>query len=202
MKTTITSLSLLGASLGTGMVLSLAPVTSVYAGTFERNVMDENGNKMGHIKFSWDETTTRTNVLEGFNSLTDFSLTDYANKTYDLQFAKSALYQLFEFNIDTQDIETKAYNLSHDTNTKKDGFELTFITSDFANISSDGSSSSDGNVAKFSPSVSDDNTVFTQFSLQEPQPEDPQPESVPESGTTTALLVLAGLVLICPKKKL
>ncbi|MDJ0730043.1 MAG: hypothetical protein QNJ33_08625 [Crocosphaera sp.] len=217
-----TSLGLLGVSIGMGAMLSLAPINPVYAGSFNREILDANGQKMGRMTFAWDDNNVTNNMLKGFDSLTSFSLMDYENMNYDLDFAENTHFNNFEFNVMDGKLDVYAYNRSRTTQTRKYGFQIKskdfnsdLIAADiptvafpthehpldqalktnryFVNLNLGEPVSSDSATISSSNSFMSDNAQFVIPAAQDPQ-------SVPENSLTTALLIIAGLVFLSPHK--
>jgi hypothetical protein len=207
MKNKLTSLALLGASMGTGMLLGLAPITSVYAGTFNGKIVDDNGGEMGYIQFTWEPEQVTTNMLQGFESLTDFSFTNAANQTYDLQFAQNADFYDFTYNLSTNELKAMAIAGDITTATGRNGFRLEPDTSIQVNDNKYNANSIILNEFITVPQVSESLEMVNGVTLEELQNPTVDPsvdpvESVPENGLTTALLIIAGLVVLSPKKKI
>ncbi|ACB53782.1 hypothetical protein cce_4434 [Crocosphaera subtropica ATCC 51142] len=211
MNINLTSLGLLGVSISMGAVLSVAPINPVQAGSLNKEIVDTNGHKMGRIEFSWDDSMVTNNILSRFDSLNSFNITDYGEMHYDLDFAKTAHFQNFDFNVSTGKLRIFAYNLSRETATRKYGFTLWSKDFDSDVVSSSVIASNLPNeqaldqalkTNKYSVNLnlgaSGSITAVDNVSLQEPQPQDPP--SVPENSLTTALLIIAGLVFLSPRK--
>ncbi|EAZ89961.1 hypothetical protein [Crocosphaera chwakensis] len=206
-----TFLGFLGLSIGMGAILSFASIKPVQAGSLNREIVDANGHKMGRLAFTWDDSMVTNNMLRHFDSLTSFNITDYGEMSYDLEFAKNAHFQNFDFNVNTGKLKILAYNLSRETATRKYGF--TIWSKDFdsdvvsssviaSNLPNDQALNQALTTNKYSVNLnlaaSGSTTAVDNVSLQEPQPQDPP--SVPENSLTTALLIVAGLVFLSPHK--
>ncbi|MGB5595368.1 MAG: hypothetical protein WBM62_15205 [Crocosphaera sp.] len=207
MKNKLTSLALLGASMGTGLLLSLVPITSVYAGTLNQDIVDQNGQKMGNVAFDWDDSEVIDGSLKDFDSLTSFSFTDYNNNIYDLTFAQNADFKKFEYNLSPNELTAIAIIGDTTTPTGRDGFRFEPMT--FSQV--DGDEFNASNI-QFSESimalgVRDRLDIMDHVILQESEsltvdPSVDPAESVPENGLATALLIITGLVVVNPKKKI
>ncbi|WP_107666893.1 hypothetical protein [Cyanothece sp. BG0011] len=217
-----TSLGFLGVSIGMGAIFSFAPLNPVQAGSLNREIINANGNKIGRIAFTWDDSIVTNNKLEGFNSLTSFSLTNYDDMSYDLNFAKNADFDSFDFNVSTGQLDIFAYNRTRATQTRKYGFEIKSENFDSDVIASSLPVSNLPNEQKLNQALTN-NTYFINFNLGEPTssdsitpsgsqfngysaekakfvPVEQDPQSVPENSLTTALLIIAGLVFLSPHK--
>ncbi|MDJ0659832.1 MAG: hypothetical protein QNJ42_10120 [Crocosphaera sp.] len=205
-----TFLSLLGVSIGMGAVLGLAPINPVHAGSFNREIVDPNGHKMGRIAFTWDDSIVTNNMLKGFNSLNSFYVTDYGEMNYDLEFAKNTLFQNFDFNLSNGKLKILGANPSSETPTGQYGF--TIWSKDF-----DSDVISSGAIAASTPIPTNQalnqavnkNRYLTNLNLGDSnvptdgttlQPVEQESQSVPENSLTTALLIVAGLVFFGPHK--
>ena len=70
------SLGSIGAGIGMGAILSLASINPVHAGAFDRKITNSQGDTIGRISFTWDNSVVVNNMVKKFTSLTSFSLTD------------------------------------------------------------------------------------------------------------------------------
>ncbi len=209
-----TSLGLLGVSVGMGAILSIAPISPVQAARLDKDIVNANNQVIGRLTMEWDDSSVTNNLLEGFESLTSFDLTNYNGMDYDLDFAKSADFHSFSFNVNSGWLDMFAYNRSRDTSTRKYGFEIMSENPDFPLVSSSIPASNIPNDQTVGLTALDqalaDNTYSAQLNLGEsttleentsfkpPIPQDPQ--TVPENSLTTALLIIAGLVFLSPHK--
>ncbi|MGB5769589.1 MAG: hypothetical protein WBM32_06920 [Crocosphaera sp.] len=203
MKNKLTSLALLGASMGTGLLLSLVPITSVYAGTLNQDIVDQNGQKMGNVAFDWDDSEVIDGSLKDFDSLTSFSFTDYNNNIYDLTFAQNADFKKFEYNLSTNELTAIAIIGDTTTPTGRDGFLLEPMTLNQV----DGNEFNASNIKlrdfRIASGVSESLDIMDPVTLEEPENTTVEPvETVPENGLATALLIITGLVVVNPKKKI
>ena len=167
-------------------------------------MVDENGREMGYMQFTFDEEQVTTNMLQGFESLTDFSFTNAAGETYGLQFAQNADFQKFQYNLSTNELTAIAIIGDITTATKRDGFRLEPWTSSQVNDNEYNANIIILNEFITVPQVSNSLEMVNGVTLEELQNPtvDPNQESVPENGLTTALLIIAGLVVLSPKKKI
>ncbi|MEA5532692.1 hypothetical protein [Crocosphaera sp. XPORK-15E] len=203
-------LGLLGTSIGMGIALSLAPMTSVYAGTLNQNILDNTGQTVGNINFSWDDSQVQNNLLKTFGDLTSFSFTDSGNNTYNLNFSETASIQKFEYNLETGGLKATAYNLGQNTSTMRDGFWFDSVNhkfySQFKNSSAFIGAFSMTNVLPISPpGPAGDPPGPTVDPTGDPTvgpTVDPtaDPTSIPEGSLVAALLTVAGLIISIPKK--
>ena len=81
------SLGILGLGIGMGAVLSLAPISAVQAASLGLNIFDDQDDIVGNMSLEWDDSSVDAyNRLIGFESLTDFRLTNYQGMDYDYEF--------------------------------------------------------------------------------------------------------------------
>lgn len=204
-----TSLGFLGVSIGMGAILSIAFINPVQAGSLNREIVDSNGHKMGRIAFAWDDSTVTNNMLSRFDSLTSFYLTDYGSKQYNLDFATTADFQNFDFNVNTGKLQMFAYNSPENDPVKRDGFliwsndfdsDVVSSSATVSNLPNEQTLNQALNVNKYTVNLNlaGSSSVVNNVSLQEPEPQNPP--SVPENSLTTALLIIAGLVFLSPRK--
>ncbi len=202
-----TSLGLLGVSVGMGAILGLAPVSPIQAASLDRDIVSPDGQTMGRIQFTWDDSAVVNNMLNKFTSLTSFSLTDYGKMGYKLEFAKNAEVQKFEFDIATGYLTMWAFNGSEETLTGFDGFLIESEQSSSNANSSIPKSATASNIDPLTQAfqVNTYQVVMNGGSNLSPAPKnifvEPQNSpSVPENSLTTALLIVAGLVFLSPNK--
>ncbi len=195
--------------MGMGAVLSLAPINPVQAGSFNREIVNPDGQKIGRLAFTWDDSKVTNNILEHFDSLTSFYLTNNDKMNYDLEFAKNTLFQNFEFNLINGKLRILGINLLSETSTGQSGFTIWSKDFDSDVISSSEIAANLPNnqtlnqaLAINQYSINLDFAISTHSvdgnTLQEPIPQDPQ--GVPENSLTTALLLIAGLIFLSPQK--
>ncbi|MGK7956718.1 MAG: hypothetical protein AB4063_15935 [Crocosphaera sp.] len=215
-----TSLGLLGVSIGMGAMFSLAPVDPVYAGSFRREILRADGNKMGRMEFTWeDKKVGEDNRLIGFESLTSFSLKSYSGMSYDFDFVNSLRNRKFIFNVTDGTLHTYAYRRTRKTETKQYGFEIksqdfdsdliaanipisVFLTDEELldealktkryDVNFNLGVSSDSIGPAGSNPFKSDGARFV--------PAENTAQSVPENSLTTALLIIAGLVFLRPHR--
>lgn len=215
-----TSLGLLGVSIGMGAILSLAPINPVYAGSFNREILDANGSKMGRMTFAWNDNKVSNNMLKGFDSLTNFSLMSYGGMSYDFDFVKNAKFGKFEFNVTDGKLDSFAFNRTRQTQTTKEGFRIKSQDFDSDLIAADipvsvfltneqsldqalktNRYSVDFDLGVSSDSVSPaGSNPFKSDGARFVEPAEDTAQSVPENSLTTALLIIAGLVFLRPHK--
>ncbi len=216
-----TSLGLLGVSIGMGAMFSLAPINPVYAGSFNREILGADGQKMGRMAFTWDDKIVgEDNWLIGFDSLTSFSLKNYSGMSYDFDFAKNAHFRKFNFHVTDGTLHSFAYNRTRKTETRKYGFEIK--SQDFdsdliaANIPIsvfltdeellDEALKTNIYSVDFNLGVSSDSigpagsNPFKSDGAKFVPPAENTAQSVPENSLTTALLIIAGLVFLRPHR--
>lgn len=209
-----TSLGLLGVSVGMGAILGLAPISPVQATRLDRDIVNPNNQVIGRLTMEWEDSSVTDNMLKGFESLTSFDLTNYNGMDYNLDFAENADFNSFSFNINSGWLEMFAYNRSRETSTRKYGFEIMSENPDFPLVSSSVTASNIPNEPTVGLTALDQalttNTYSAQLnlaestvleentSLKQPQPQNTQ--TVPENSLTTALLIIAGLVFLDPRK--
>lgn len=173
-----TSLGSIGAGIAMGAIVSLASINPVHAGSFNRDIINSQGDTVGGLSFTWDDSLVVDNMLTKFTSLTSFYLTDYGTTSYDLDFAENADFQKFEYNVATDNLEMWAFN-SADTPTGSYGFMIKpeeNLKSGTYGMGMYGDKSLDLEPVSFV-------TV-----------------SVPENSLTTALLIIGGLIFLRPSK--
>ncbi len=225
-----TSLRLVGVCVSMGAIFSLAPINPVQAGSFNRDIMDVNGYKMGRMAFTWDDGTVTDSMLKGFDSLTSFSLMNYGGMSYDLDFVKNAHFKEFNFNITDGELNTYAFERTRATKTRRYGFDIK--TQDFnsdliaasvpASIASNDQSLDEAletnryivnldlsqplppesNITPGPATISSDPTTvpFMSNNARFVPAEVSPAQTVPENSLTTALLIIAGLVFLSPNK--
>ncbi|MGK7881999.1 MAG: hypothetical protein AB4060_18145 [Crocosphaera sp.] len=107
------SLGILGLGIGMGAVLSLAPISAVQAASLGLNIFDDQDDIVGNMSLEWEDSSVDAyNRLIGFESLTDFRLTNYRGMDYD-----------YEFVTKTQDLPTTT-SFTLDLNTGMLGAEF------------------------------------------------------------------------------
>ncbi|MDJ0509550.1 MAG: hypothetical protein QNJ64_09900 [Crocosphaera sp.] len=196
MKTQQKSLGLLGLSIGIGSLLTLIPIDLVHAGNFNRDII-HNDEKMGHVEFTWDDDKISGSSIKDFRLLESFSFTDYSGTEYDLDFVKNeAFIRLFNFNLITENLTAHAYKFSFDVPTAQIGFKLSSIEDSLGLANTDDTPNYHSVVADLSQS----DVAIPDVILEEVETEPNDTTSVPESSLATALLMVAGFVLIGSKK--
>ncbi len=203
MKTTQKSLGLLGLSIGLGSLFSLTPMDVVHAGiiSFNRDIT-HNGQKMGHVEFTWDEENIKGNSIKSFDSLESFSFIDYGGTEYNLDFVYGeAFVRRFDFNLITNDLSTEAYKFDFDVPTNQIGFRLKSMGDSLVLASNPVNTHPTNSSRPHSlvPILSQSDVPIDNVFLEE-TPENNDTASVPENSLVTALLMIAGFVLIGSKK--
>lgn len=204
MKTRQKFLGLLGLSMGLGSLLSLTPIDLVHAGSFNRDITHD-GQKMGHVEFTWDDDKITGDSITDFRLLDDFSFVDHGGTKYDLDFVTDeAFIRRFDFNLITEKLTAEAYKFSSEVPTNQIGFKLKSMRDAplaLATNQVNTYNTTPPNYHTFVPILSQSDVPVENVLLEEAE-EIPQNNipSVPENSLTTALLVIAGVVLIGSKK--
>lgn len=200
MKIQQKSLGLLGLSIGIGSLLSLTPVDLVHGAEFGGDLMGPQKERIGTIRFTWNEDKEKEDSILGWDSLDSFLLTDNSGSTYDLTFVDSIKrgIRVFSYNLITGDLRAQAWQFSSDTDITKTGrigFSITTMKDTFLAASRPVNANPAIEAALNLSETMDHKPVVIQGLS-----DNDDVASVPENSFVTSLLMIAGFVLIGSKK--